>query len=188
LFHFKRTAMTFPAFLYHPDPVATGSVTASTAACCVCGVSRGYLYTGPAYTADDHIEGICPWCIADGQAHAQLNVYFNNPRGVGGRGRWEAVAPAIVETIVYRTPGFWVNDSSQWFTHCSDAACFVGPAGWVELESYGAAAIQAIRAAFDGTETEWSSYYLLLDYECSPTAFLFRCRHCGTLGGYIDSA
>jgi uncharacterized protein CbrC (UPF0167 family) len=39
-------ATDLPAFRYHPDPVATGSVARSGEACDVCGEERGYLYEG----------------------------------------------------------------------------------------------------------------------------------------------
>ncbi|MCU9953286.1 CbrC family protein [Burkholderia pyrrocinia] len=34
--------MSLPAFRYHPDPLATGSVIRSDARCMCCGDARGY--------------------------------------------------------------------------------------------------------------------------------------------------
>src|SRR5262245_3785253 len=40
-----RDKRELPAFTYHPDPVATGSVRASTNTCPSCGEQRGWEYT-----------------------------------------------------------------------------------------------------------------------------------------------
>jgi uncharacterized protein CbrC (UPF0167 family) len=55
----------FPVFVYHQDPVATGSVAVSGAECVCCGQARGFVYTGPVYGEADVPHGrLCPWCIA----------------------------------------------------------------------------------------------------------------------------
>jgi hypothetical protein len=63
-------------FRYHPDPVATGEVVASSEECSVCHIARGFVYVGPIY-AIDQVEGVCPWCIADGTAAAKLDAEFS---------------------------------------------------------------------------------------------------------------
>jgi len=42
-----------------------------------------------------------------------------------------------------------------------------------------------VESAYDATQ--WKSYYDSLDAQRGPTAYLFKCRHCGKLGGYPDS-
>jgi hypothetical protein len=32
----------------------------------------------------------------------------------------------------------------------------------------------------------WQSYFDAMDFNGSPTAYVFRCLHCGKLGGYSD--
>ncbi|WP_264169817.1 CbrC family protein [Burkholderia cepacia] len=44
--------MSLPAFRYHPDPLATGSVIRSDARCVCCGDARGYVYAGPVHAVD----------------------------------------------------------------------------------------------------------------------------------------
>jgi len=39
--------MDLPTFRYHPDPLASGSIAASDAACACCNQHRGFIYTGP---------------------------------------------------------------------------------------------------------------------------------------------
>ncbi|WP_412524086.1 CbrC family protein [Burkholderia sp. S-53] len=40
---------SLPAFRYHPDPLATGSVIRSDARCVCCGDARGYVCAGPVH-------------------------------------------------------------------------------------------------------------------------------------------
>jgi uncharacterized protein CbrC (UPF0167 family) len=180
--------MSSPSFRYHPDPIATGSVTPSDVVCKACGQSRGLIYTGPVYgiEATSYREAICPWCIADGTAHEKLNVEFTDTAAVGGYGAWEPVPASAVEEVAYRTPSFAGWQQERWFTHCGDAAEFLGIVGRTELESLGAEAIEAIRqeCGFEGAEVD--SWYEALDRDHGPTAYIFRCRHCGKLGGYSD--
>jgi hypothetical protein len=68
----------------------------------------------------------------------------------------------------------------RWLYHCGDAAVFLGPAGAAELEAY-PDALESIRAEEDDEEL-----IAALDKEGSPTAYLFRCGHCGRHLAYAD--
>ncbi|WP_230943349.1 CbrC family protein [Burkholderia cepacia] len=94
--------MPLPAFRYHPDPLATGSVIRSDARCVCCGDARGYVYAGPVYAVDEYAQCICPWCIADGSAHARLGAAFTDTYGIGG-GEWDEVSDAVVSEIAWRS-------------------------------------------------------------------------------------
>jgi uncharacterized protein CbrC (UPF0167 family) len=176
-----------PVFRYHPDPVATGSVVASSNACRCCGRARGYIYAGPAYARDELDEALCPWCIADGSAAAKFDATFTDEDGIGGYGDWDAVTPEVVALVATRTPGFAGWQQEQWWTHCGDAAAFLGAAGRTELLAWGDEAITAIRdnAGLDAG-AEWDAFFQALDRDSGPTAYVFRCLHCGALGGYQD--
>jgi uncharacterized protein CbrC (UPF0167 family) len=115
-----------PVFKYHPDPISTGSVVRSDNVCACCDQARGYIYTGPAYCEEELVEELCPWCIASGAAHEQLGVDFVDTAGIGGYGDWDAVSPATIEEVAYRTPGFSGMQQERWYTHCGDAAEYVG--------------------------------------------------------------
>lgn len=118
---------SLPKFKYHPDPIATGSVKASDRTCRSCGRSRGFIYVGPAYAVEDLEEDICPWCIADGSAHEKFDAEFVDRAAVGGYKRgWDKVPQSVVEEVAFRTPGFTGIQQEQWYTHCGDAAEFVG--------------------------------------------------------------
>lgn len=176
-----------PAFPYHPDPIATGSVVSSDGACVCCNQARGFIYTGPVYTAGSEADGICPWCIADGTAHEMLDASFTDDAGIGGYGAWDVVPTIVVEAIAYRTPGFSGWQQEQWWTHCNDAAEFIGRAGRRELEALGPQAVAAIRDNTGLPEgPQWEEFLSALDKNSGPTAYLFRCRKCGQLGGYQD--
>lgn len=179
--------MPLPHFRYHPDPLATGCVEVSDQTCAVCGKARGYLYTSHIYSAKNSDKHICPWCIADGSAHKTLNVVFFDDVGVGGGGRWESVPQSVVDEIVFRTPGFSGWQQEKWFTHCGDAATFLGRVGFEELKAFPPSAAEAIREDTGiSDDDEWEEFLEQLDKDGSPVAYLFQCLHCGSYGGYTD--
>jgi len=177
--------MELPNFKYHPDPIATGSIAPSAAICPVCKESKGYAYTGLPYGTSE-VENICPWCIADGSAHKQFGVEFTDPEGVGGYQQWESVPREVVEEIAFRTPSFSGWQSERWFTHCGDAAEFLGLMGKEDLVKLGPEVIESFKVESGLEGDEWEFYLSRLNREFEATAYLFRCRHCGKLGGYSD--
>jgi hypothetical protein len=100
---------------------------------------------------------------------------------------WDEVPEEVIEEIAFRTPGFIAWQQEQWWTHCGDAAKFLGRAGKKELEVAGPQAIAAIQesAGLDDGD-EWGEFFEALDKDGSPTAYLFQCSKCGKLGGYQD--
>ena len=179
--------MELPEFRYHPDPLKTESIIASKAVCACCGRARGYIYVGPVYAEQDLVEALCPWCIADGSAHEKFEACFTDESGVGGYGEWEPVSNEVLAEVAYRTPGFSGWQQEQWWTHCGDAAAFIGRAGKAELLALGTDALAAIRESTGLPEgPEWQAFLAALDKDGSPTAYVFRCKTCGALGGYQD--
>jgi hypothetical protein len=132
------------------------------------------------------LERVCPWCIADGTAHEKFDTEFTDAAGIGGYREWERVPEKIVQEIAFRTPGFSGWQQERWFTHCADGAEFLGPMGRKELEDAGPKAIAAVKQEAGLQNEEWEHYFQALDRNTGPTAYLFRCRHCGALGGYSD--
>ncbi|HSU15812.1 CbrC family protein [Longimicrobium sp.] len=176
-----------PRFPYHPDPLGTGSVAQSAAACRCCGRARGYIYTGPAYARDDLDDALCPWCIADGSASKRFDAEFTDAAGIGGYGRWPTVSPEVIEEVSRRTPGFMGWQQEQWWTCCDDAGEFLGRGGYAELSQRWSGAIPEIRKESGIEDAGWEPYLRALDRDDAPTAYVFRCRHCGRLGGYSDT-
>lgn len=178
-----------PQFRYHPDPVATGCVKQSSAQCVCCGHARGYIYTGPVYAAEEYTEEICPWCIADGSAHADLDAEFVDIEGIGEDGSGEPVDPAIAEEVAFKTPGFAGWQQERWMTCCNDASAFLGRVGYAELMQHGPGAIEALRVEGGwGDDAAWRNFLEALSRDEEPSAYLFRCLHCGKFAGYSDTA
>jgi uncharacterized protein len=189
LFRIGRRRMDLPTFKYVPDPIASGVIVESAAECPCCGKPRGYVYAGIVFADDDeeYENCICPWCIADGSAHRKLGVTFIDDDAVGGYGAWGEVAEGVVAEITGRTPVFTSWQSAQWWTHCGDAAQFLGAVGQKELEALGPDAVEGIKANSELADSAWEDVYPNLDKDGSPTAYLFRCSKCSKFGGFWDS-
>jgi uncharacterized protein CbrC (UPF0167 family) len=148
-----------------------------------CGEQRGFVYAGPVY-ANDELRGVlCPWCIADGSAHTNFDAEFTSAERVGWPDR---LGPAIVEEVAFRTPGFNGWQQERWVAHCADAAAFLGPAGAAELTHGGLEAVESVRVDVGMEGQEWERYAASLNRDLGPTAYIFRCLHCGRFGGYSD--
>jgi uncharacterized protein CbrC (UPF0167 family) len=173
-------------FRYHPEPVTSGSLASSDRICQCCGRARGYIYTGPVYAEEDLSDALCPWCIADGSAADRFAASFVDPAGVGDYGSWEEVPSDVIDHVARRTPGFTGWQQERWWTHCGDAAAFLGLAGQAELRADWAAAVPSIRADSQLDDTDWPAYLAALHRTQGPTAYVFQCLHCGALGGYSD--
>lgn len=177
--------MEIPHFKYYPNAAKNGVFQASDELCYSCDKVRGYIYKGPIYAREELL--VCPWCIADGSVNRKFGATFlDSNESVGGFGKWEKVSQEIVEEIMYRTPGVdswqWVN----WFTHCKDAAAYLGPVGYKELLVYGNDAILAIKETSGVSNDDWNEYLKSFAIGESPTAYLFQCLHCGKYGGFSD--
>jgi uncharacterized protein CbrC (UPF0167 family) len=181
--------MQLPSFVYHPEPISTGNIVPAKTECKVCGQNRGFIYTGPVYAKqrEELDNSICPWCIADGSAHKKFNAEFTDPAGVGNYGFWKNVPIEIIEKVAFQTPGFSGWQQEVWFTHCNDAAAFLGRVGYKELKDYGEEAINSLKEETRVPEKYWLDFLQALDKDGSPTAYLFKCIHCGKFGGYTDA-
>lgn len=113
-----------PHFPYHRDPVASGSVRASSVACQCCGKSRGVLYDGVVYSRE-RVESICPWCISDGSASAKWGASFFDAEFCDADLR-RIEAPADWHDKVFgRTIGFATFNPIGWWVHCGEPAEYV---------------------------------------------------------------
>jgi uncharacterized protein CbrC (UPF0167 family) len=179
--------VNLPRFKYHPDPLATGSVKPSDEACCVCTERRGFVYTSVVY-GEMELEGpVCPWCISDGSAHDRFGAEFTDLAGIGGHpDGWPKPAQSVAEEVAWRTPGFSGWQQERWYTCCDDAAAFLGHAGTAELACPWSAAREAIALECGMVGEDLDDYMNALSATGSPTAYVFRCLHCGSLGGYSD--
>ena len=112
-----------PHFPYHRDPVASGSVEASTKPCDCCGQSSGVLYTG-----NTHCRGkprLCPWCIADGSASNRFGATFFDAYFVDDDGEMVDLPEQVQREVFGRTIGFATCNPIGWWVHCGEPAEYV---------------------------------------------------------------
>jgi uncharacterized protein CbrC (UPF0167 family) len=175
-----------PHFTFHPDPIQSGSITPSAAECRCCGEQRGFIYTGPVYSAEEDLDDVlCPWCIADGSAHAEFDATFVDDAALG-----DDVPESSVLEITERTPGFNSWQSEQWPSCCDDATQFIAPAGITELRqhyrTFEASVLNHI--IYDMGISGGAALRKLesLHRDQGPTAYLFQCPRCGGHKVYVD--
>lgn len=122
----REGEMELPNFRYHPEPIKTGSVRRSDNLCKSCNKKTGYIYVGPVFSKEELCECICPWCISNGEAHEKFNAQFTDIDSIGDYGNLEEIPIKIKEEVAFRTPGFTGWQQERWWTHCGDAAIFLG--------------------------------------------------------------
>lgn len=176
-----------PVFRYHPDPVATGSAVSTEAACDLCGIQRGIRYAGPVYGRQ--LDVLCLHCIASGEAAERLGITAVGPAMFSDAIDVPDDVPSdVVNEVTMRTPGFSGWQQEGWRYHCADVAAFLGPAGYAELVPH-PDALASLREHCHrlGWRAEQIDRFLpSLDKHGEPTAYLFRCLHCGSHLAYWD--
>lgn len=178
--------MDLPEFPYHPDPIRSGSVRPGSEVCACCGRARGAIYTGPVYVELDPEPALCPWCIADGSAHARFGAEFTDAESLPG-----GAPPGALEAVLTRTPGFACWQSVDWPACCGDLCAFLGPAGIEEVRrTYPAAEGQLMGLLVHEMGISGGAAVRLLNSlhrDRGPTACIFRCRGCASLLARVDS-
>jgi uncharacterized protein CbrC (UPF0167 family) len=177
--------MDLPVFQYHPDPLRSGSIQKSEEVCRCCGESRGYIYAGPVYAQENLEQSICPWCIADGRAHAKFDAAFIDEAALP-----DELPEAAIEELVQRTPGYNAWQSEQWFACCGDAMTFLEPVGVIELRARHRELEFSVlgNIIYDLHVSGSSATRMLesLNKVEGPTAYIFRCTHCGQHKTFVD--
>lgn len=194
IYLFKKeveTKETLPIFKYFPDPVAAGSIIESDNECVCCGRKRGYIYTESPSCIEELEKCICPWCIADGSAHKKYDAEFSDSTNIGhlASNEWSIITNEIIEEVAFRTPGFSGWQQEKWWSHCDDACEFIEVGGYKEIQKYGKDLEEWFKNQLRSAgckEKDMENYIKNLSKDGSPTAYIFRCRHCGKYGGYYD--
>jgi uncharacterized protein CbrC (UPF0167 family) len=176
-----------PTFKYFPEPVREEMFVRSENPCQCCGKKRGLAYAGYVTSDEGSFEdAFCPWCIASGEVASKFSVEFIDRAAIGGHGDWDPVPDSVADELMKRTPVFIAWQETEWFTHCGDAAVYLGRAGGKELRGKWKDAVSSIRARMDMTDAQWEFYLEQLGPEADCTAYVFKCLHCGQLGGFSD--
>jgi uncharacterized protein len=163
-----------PQFTYHPDPLATGMIKASTTSCLCCGQARGYIYFGPVYGERDDLDNcICPWCIADGRA-AAAGATFVDSRPLESAG----LSIEIQEKVSLRTPGYVSWQQESWLSHCGDACAFHGDASIEDISGVSKATMEDWMSEYGLKESDWQDITKGYEPGGDPAFYKFACRHC----------
>ena len=162
-----------PTFRYHPDPLGNGVLEVSDSKCCCCNHVRGYFYKGAIYAEED-LESVCPWCIADGSLERKFDASLSDEWPLKSAG----VSESIIQEVICRTPGYisWQQDS--WQSCCGDACEFHGSPSRDELlnltDSSFAALVQSSGLPLNDLREIVAQY----QPDSSPAFYKFICRHC----------
>ena len=171
----------FPSFRYHPDPLGTGAIEASTEACIRCGEARGFVYVGPAFSeepdgAEEAIEPepLCPWCIGDGSAAAEYGCEFTDAAPLGDAD----LAPAIIETVTTRTPGYISWQENEWRSCCEDACAYMGDASKEEVADLEGEELEELLEELEWEGDEWLAFTAQYEPGGQLSVHKFQCLHC----------
>ncbi len=99
----KARFSELPSFKYHPSPFSSGALEDCDDACECCGLGRGYLYKGPVF-CEAQVERVCPWCIADGSAHAKWGAQFTDATFLDSHGGVVDLPAEVYDEVLHRTP------------------------------------------------------------------------------------
>ena len=166
--------MELPKFKYHPDPIATGNIIKSDDTCECCGTQTGYAYNSNIY-AEEEIEFICPWCIANGKAAEKFDGLFSDDYPLVQAG----VNEKTIEEVTKRTPGYNSWQQEEWQAHCGDACEFHGDAKKAELEKLEGVNLEEFLKVQMITPEVWKD--VLEGYEPggNPAIYKYVCHQCG---------
>ena len=181
-----------PKFKYHPDPIYTGVFEPLDEKCDCCGEVSHYVYTPAAYSTHG-IDPLCPWCIASGKEKEKFDAEFTPNVAVTDNDivePWCDIPEDAEEEIVYRTPGFAGYQEEHWWSHCNDDAAFIGYAGDLNKGIFNGLKannfVNEMKTAYELTDEEREWFISTPDKEHSITFYVFKCLHCGEIGGYGD--
>lgn len=113
-----------PHFPYHRDPVASGSIRESDAACECCGQARGILYAGSIYSLPK-VNALCPWCIADGLAADKYDATFFDAYFCDDDLNRVELPPEYERAVFGCTIGFATFNPIGWWVHCGEPAEYI---------------------------------------------------------------
>lgn len=184
-----QAADGFPSFTYN-SVAKEECFETSEESCSCCKQKRGYIYNGPIYGAfEDDEPVICAWCITDGSACDKLDVELISGDYIVG----DDSDVAFNKEFKRCTPSFVAWQQDKWFTHCGDAAEYFGAGGIIEIESLGGGQaldyfrnIAKVEYCYE-TEAEQDEFLHACGKDSDTTAYIFKCKNCGSCGGFIDS-
>lgn len=173
--------MEFPKFKYHPDPISTGAIKESDEVCECCGEARGYVYTSSLY-AEEEVEFICPWCIADGSAAKKFDGMFSDDYPLHEAG----VPEEVISEVCEKTPGYNSWQQEVWQAHCGTACEFHGDAEKEELAKLEGEALEKFLSAEMIKPDVWKNILEHYEKGGNPAVYKFKCTDCSEVIYTID--
>ncbi len=173
-----------PDFRYHPDPISTGSVTASGDVCMCCSKARGFIYTATVRGRLETEGGLCPWCIANGKAASKFDCFFSDEHPLTQAG----VPRPIVIEVTRRTPGYNSWQDEVWLACCEDACIFRGDATVSELAALQGDPLAQLQREWPISPTRWAEFVKHYVPGGGMAVYRFDCRHCGRTRYGLDLA
>ena len=164
-----------PIFRFHSDPIKSGVIKKENTICPVCKKQRSYKYIGPFYSAED-VEGICPWCIADGTAAKKYDGEFQDGASIEAK-----IDKNLLEELIFKTPGYVGWQQEQWLVHCNAPCVFIEYVGWKEIEHLEKELNEDIINQFTQYGLTKEEFSKRLINGGSLQGYLFRCVKCGQL-------
>ncbi|RAS74433.1 CbrC family protein [Priestia endophytica] len=165
--------MELPVFRYNPNALELEFIEKEETLCPVCEKEREYTYTGHFYSVED-VEGICPWCIADGSAAKKYDGEFQD------EGCCEDVEEErLVEELIYRTPGYTGWQQERWLAHCGDFCAFIGYGRWPEIEPLREELQKDLQDIMSNYRLDNIEELKKLLSKRSAEGYLFQCLKCG---------
>ena len=166
--------MELPIFKYHPDPIKTGAIEVTSATCECCDIAQGYRATSTIY-AEEEIQTICPWCIANGSAAEKFDGEFTDSHPLLKAG----LDTAIVKEVCERTPCFNSWQQEVWLSHCNDACEFHGDADKLDLLEITGTILEAFLDKQQIDQDIWQKIVTSYEKGGNPSVYKFKCRICG---------
>lgn len=177
--HRQKLLQSLPHFIYHPDPLATGSFVEGEAKLCPsCGKESNIYYDLIPYCIED-IEYLCPMCIANGQAAKKFDAEFIQDA------EWQGeLDPEKNQLLFCQTPGYSSWQGEYWLSCCQDYCAYLGTVGTRELKDMEIA--EQVLADYEARE----EYQEIEDYLVKDgpiCGYLFRCLHCQKYQIWVDA-
>ena len=167
--------------------MAEGSIKRGKGVCEACGKARGWVYARPVFGEGDSQRTICPWCIADGAAAAELKITFNDPGIYPMLPGVAQLSSTDREAVESRTPGFETWQDHGWMMCCGRACVYLGEASAEDLAGRWAEAAPSIVAECEGwSEDEKKDLIQNITKKQGPCAYVFECQVCRKLKGFWD--
>ena len=175
----QELSKSLPHFIYHPDPLATGSFVEGEAKLCPsCGKESNIFYNLMPYCIDN-IKNLCPFCIANGLAAKKFDAEFIQDA------EWQGeLDPEKDQLLFCQTPGYSSWQGENWLSCCQDYCAYLGTVGTRELKDMGIA--EQVLADYEARE----EYQEIEDYLVKDgpiCGYLFRCLHCQKYQIWVDA-